>query len=178
MRNHPLTPMRDASLVRVLARQSRNAVGLVPFAVVENGPDAIRAALHAEAAAGRRLIVTDALSDALERRGAHSDSTAHLVVEVTLIDAQPNKPTFKQLGDTPGLDYFSSVSIGGAELNAILRGPDGEIVTEVSHRRFSYAIDDINLAGGSWSEARRAVRQFATRVARAYVGQMTTITTE
>jgi uncharacterized protein YgbK (DUF1537 family) len=64
MRNHPLTPMRDANLVRVLGRQSRNGVGLVPYTVVEKGPDAIRAALEAEAAAGRPLVVVDALSDA------------------------------------------------------------------------------------------------------------------
>ena len=32
MENHPLTPMRDANLVRVLGRQTDGAVGLVPFA--------------------------------------------------------------------------------------------------------------------------------------------------
>jgi uncharacterized protein YgbK (DUF1537 family) len=64
MRNHPLTPMRDANLVRVLGRQSQNGVGLVPYTVVEKGAKAIRAAFEAEAAAGRKLIVTDALSDA------------------------------------------------------------------------------------------------------------------
>lgn len=31
MRNHPLTPMTDANLVRVLGRQSRYPVGLVPW---------------------------------------------------------------------------------------------------------------------------------------------------
>src|SRR6516165_10907129 len=34
MRDHPLTPMRDPSLVRVLERQSRGRVGLVPVAAV------------------------------------------------------------------------------------------------------------------------------------------------
>src|SRR3712207_226902 len=37
MENHPLTPMRDANLVRVLGRQTDGAVGLVPFATVEQG---------------------------------------------------------------------------------------------------------------------------------------------
>ena len=37
MENHPLTPMRDSNLVRVLAAQSEGSVGLIPFAVVEQG---------------------------------------------------------------------------------------------------------------------------------------------
>ncbi|MGA8381772.1 MAG: four-carbon acid sugar kinase family protein [Stellaceae bacterium] len=41
MRDHPLTPMRDPSLVRVLQRQSRGRVGLVPSATVGRGAAAI-----------------------------------------------------------------------------------------------------------------------------------------
>src|SRR5713101_7655587 len=47
MRDHPLTPMRDPNLVRVLQRQSRGRVGLVPHAIVAEGPPAIRAAFAA-----------------------------------------------------------------------------------------------------------------------------------
>lgn len=64
MRNHPLTPMRDANLVRVLEPQSTNRVGLVPYSIIEQGPEAVREALEAEADAGRKLIVVDAVSDA------------------------------------------------------------------------------------------------------------------
>ena len=39
MKDHPLTPMRDANLVRVLQRQVRGQVGLIPFAVVERGAE-------------------------------------------------------------------------------------------------------------------------------------------
>ncbi len=42
MRDHPLTPMRDPSLVRVLQRQSRGKVGLVPHYDVARGAAAIR----------------------------------------------------------------------------------------------------------------------------------------
>ena len=41
MRDHPLTPMTDANLVRVLGRQTDGTVGLVPFATVERGAAAI-----------------------------------------------------------------------------------------------------------------------------------------
>src|SRR5579859_3485694 len=45
MENHPLTPMKDANLVRVLARQTEGTVGLVPYVTVEQGADAIRFAM-------------------------------------------------------------------------------------------------------------------------------------
>jgi uncharacterized protein YgbK (DUF1537 family) len=63
MKDHPLTPMNDASLVRVLGRQTKHAVGLVPYTVVDAGPDAVRAALDALRREGRRHAVVDALSD-------------------------------------------------------------------------------------------------------------------
>src|SRR5579872_6898950 len=37
MEHHPLTPMTDANLVRVLSRQTDGTVGLVPFATVDKG---------------------------------------------------------------------------------------------------------------------------------------------
>ena len=42
MKDHPLTPMRDSNLVRVLQRQTKRSVGLVSFEDVEAGPDAIK----------------------------------------------------------------------------------------------------------------------------------------
>jgi uncharacterized protein YgbK (DUF1537 family) len=64
MRHHPLTPMTDANLVRVLARQARGRVGLVPFPTVDGGAPAIRAALRRLRADGARYAVVDALTDA------------------------------------------------------------------------------------------------------------------
>src|SRR5260370_3297652 len=45
MRHHPLNPMTDASLVRVLARQTRHKVGLVALKQVQSGSATLRAAL-------------------------------------------------------------------------------------------------------------------------------------
>ena len=66
MRSHPLTPMTDADLPRVLAAQlsSRTKTGLVPFAVVEQGAEAIRARLKKLAAEWVAHVVVDALTDA------------------------------------------------------------------------------------------------------------------
>ncbi|MFK8254147.1 3-oxo-tetronate kinase [Ancylobacter terrae] len=64
MRDHPLTPMRDADLRRVLARQTGLAIDLVGYETVAAGAAAIRARLEALAQAGVRLAVVDALTDA------------------------------------------------------------------------------------------------------------------
>jgi 3-dehydrotetronate 4-kinase len=64
MRHHPLTPMTDANLVRVLSRQTDGTVGLVPYATVEQGPIAIRAAMTELKEQGRRYAIVDAVSDA------------------------------------------------------------------------------------------------------------------
>ena len=63
MRNHPLTPMTDANLVRVLAAQTAGTVGLVPYADVEAGADAVRARLAALRAAGCRHAIVDAIRE-------------------------------------------------------------------------------------------------------------------
>jgi len=63
MRDHPLTPMTDPDIRRWLRLQTRGDVGLAPFAIVRQGAAEIRSALAAEAAAGRRLIVVDAVAD-------------------------------------------------------------------------------------------------------------------
>ena len=64
MENHPLTPMRDPDLVRVLSRQTDGGVGLVPFAVVEQGAAAIRREMTRLVESGRRYAIVDAVSDA------------------------------------------------------------------------------------------------------------------
>jgi uncharacterized protein YgbK (DUF1537 family) len=63
MRNHPLTPMTDANLVRVLGRQTTARVGLVPFGVVSRGPQAIVAAFARLRADGMRYAIVDAVED-------------------------------------------------------------------------------------------------------------------
>jgi uncharacterized protein YgbK (DUF1537 family) len=63
MENHPLTPMRDANLVRVLSRQTDGTVGLVPFATVAKGADATRQAMLALKEQGRRYAIVDAVTE-------------------------------------------------------------------------------------------------------------------
>ncbi len=63
LKDHPLNPMHDSNLVRVLARQSRSRIGLVDLAAVAKGPDAIRARLAELAKQGTGAAVIDAVFD-------------------------------------------------------------------------------------------------------------------
>jgi 3-dehydrotetronate 4-kinase len=63
MEKHPLNPMTDSDIRRWLRRQTRSDVGLTPYCVVRDGAASIRTSLEAEAAAGRRLVVVDAVVD-------------------------------------------------------------------------------------------------------------------
>jgi len=64
MKDHPLTPMRDANLVRVLQAQTTVPVGLVARETVAKGPDAIRAAFTAAEAEAPHMLIVDAIEDA------------------------------------------------------------------------------------------------------------------
>jgi uncharacterized protein YgbK (DUF1537 family) len=64
LKDHPLNPMRDANLVRVLGRQSQAPVGLVDRATVERGAAAVEARLAELARAGMGAAIVDAVSDA------------------------------------------------------------------------------------------------------------------
>jgi 3-dehydrotetronate 4-kinase len=61
LKDHPLNPMHDANLVRVLQRQSRDPVGLVDLATIAAGPAAVRARLAALQAQGAATAIADAV---------------------------------------------------------------------------------------------------------------------
>ncbi|WP_378949108.1 3-oxo-tetronate kinase [Paracoccus sp. R86501] len=71
MRDHPITPMRDSSLIRLMEGQAQGRCGLVDAATVDRGPQAVRDRIAALRAEGMRYAVLDAISDAhLETLGA------------------------------------------------------------------------------------------------------------
>lgn len=63
MEHHPLTPMKDADIRRVLQSQSSRQPGHIAWPVVQKGEAAIRAALDHAVAQGDTMTVIDALSD-------------------------------------------------------------------------------------------------------------------
>ena len=63
MRNHPLTPMTDANLVRVLQAQSRGRVALLDHTVVRGGAAPIRVRLKQLESEGVRFAIVDAIDN-------------------------------------------------------------------------------------------------------------------
>lgn len=63
MQDHPLTPMTDPNLVRVLQPQTRHPVGLIDHTVVAKGESAIRERITALKAEGVGIAIVDAISN-------------------------------------------------------------------------------------------------------------------
>ena len=63
MRHHPLTPMKDANLMRVLSRQTRARVDLVPITTVRQGASSISASFGYLTRKLVRYAVVDAIED-------------------------------------------------------------------------------------------------------------------
>ena len=61
LKDHPLNPMHDANLVRVLTRQSHGAVGLIDLTAIAAGPGTVKTRLEALSAAGVTAAVADAI---------------------------------------------------------------------------------------------------------------------
>jgi len=95
----------------------------------------------------------------LARTAAHDGAR----IELTLTDVKPNRPTFKQLGDTPGLS-MQSFGIGGAAVTGKVIAADGS-ETPVA---YSWYETDIRHAHANWvwSDAEWAFDRLARKLAR------------
>ncbi|MFN3610347.1 MAG: hypothetical protein ACK4Y9_14905 [Hyphomonas sp.] len=86
-------------------------------------------------------------------------------IDVTILDARPSRPTFKQGGDKPGLDMMRSVSVGGMKLKAIAYDASGAPAGELEYDWYE---NDIRNAGlTTWHDAGRASDRFARRFVKA-----------
>jgi uncharacterized protein YgbK (DUF1537 family) len=145
MRNHPLTPMTDANLVRVLGRQSRYPVGLVPWEKVGAGDTAIAEALAALAAQGVRHAVADAVRDEdLHALGAACRRQRLLVGGAGLALGLPqNFRDDKTLSDHADADALGKVGGAAAVLAGSCSEATREQVADMAGRHPSVAIDPL-----------------------------------
>jgi uncharacterized protein YgbK (DUF1537 family) len=63
MKDHPLTPMTDANLVRVLQAQTRRKVGLIRYDILARGAQALREEIAKLQQQGTSIAVVDALAE-------------------------------------------------------------------------------------------------------------------
>lgn len=84
------------------------------------------------------------------------------VLQLVLVDAKPNRPTFKQMSDRPGLS-MQSYGVGGAEIRGEQVNADGSRVK----LGYSWFESDISQAKDllTWSDAEQAIHSFSRRVA-------------
>lgn len=109
-----------------------------------------------------RLLTGDlqaSVEKALARTGAHEGAR----IELSLMDVKPNRPTFKQLGDTPGLS-LQSFGVGGAAIAGKVVAADG---TETPIRYHWYETDiEQAQAHWVWTDAEFAFDRLARRLAK------------
>lgn len=98
----------------------------------------------------------------LERELAGMLGEGGLTVEVTILDATPNRPTMEQMG-AGGL-HHSSISIGGASLEARLVAADGTTLESYAYAWRSHNINDV-VGYSRWTDAHRAMSRFADDIA-------------
>ena len=63
MRHHPITPMQDSNLLRLMEGQGSGRAGLVPFATIDKGAATIAGAFEQLAEDGVRYAVVDTLTE-------------------------------------------------------------------------------------------------------------------
>jgi uncharacterized protein YgbK (DUF1537 family) len=168
MKDHPLTPMTDASLVRVLQRQTKAKVGLVPYAVVRQGATAIGAAFARLRTEGVRHAIVDAVEDAhLVAIGAACADLALVTGGSGIALGLPEN--FRRAGvlTREGSAALMPPSRGYA---AVIAGSCSKATQEqvaVMKRRCpSMRLDPVELAAGAAPVVDRAIGWAATQVAK------------
>lgn len=108
-------------------------------------------------------LLTADLQKSVETALAASSAHDGARIELVLTDVKPNRPTFKQLGDTPGLS-MESFGVGGAAIEGRIVSADGR----ESPVKYSWYETDIRQAYGNWiwHDAEWTFDRFARRLAK------------
>ena len=164
MRDHPLTPMRDPSLVRVLRRHCRGKVGLVPYADVARGPQAIRDGFASLRLAGFRHAIVDAVED------RHLEWIGEAAADLPLITGGSGialglPENFRRqglLGEGDAADALPRIEGAAAVLSGSCSPATQAQVAYLRERRPMFRIDPVAAAAGrdiardalDWAESR------------------------
>ena len=150
MQDHPLTPMTDSNLVRVLARQSKSEVGLVPFDRVRAGAGAITKDFAALGDGGARMAIVDALDEDDLMRIGEACAGLPLVTggSGVAIGLPANYRKAGLLGDPAVADALPAVEGASAILSGSCSGATQEQVRLAAERCPSFRIDPLALGAG------------------------------
>ena len=137
---HPLTPMHDPDLVRVLGRQTPHRVGLVPIESVRAGSAAVVDAVRELRADGTRHILLDAVTD-----GDLDAAAAAVAASDDLL-----------LGGAAGLAVALARRLSSGPAPAVAPAPDGRglILSGSGSERTRARSPPTGDRGGSWTSTR------------------------
>ncbi|MDD1017390.1 four-carbon acid sugar kinase family protein [Pseudomonas sp. TNT2022 ID1048] len=150
MQHHPLTPMTDANLVRVLQAQTALPVGLLRYDSVAQGVDAVRAKIAELRQKGVAMAIADALSDAdLYTLGAACADLPLLTGGSGLALGLPEN--FRRAGKLRDLDAANLPAVAGGEV--VLAGSasaatNAQVDAWLEAERPALRIDPLALAAG------------------------------
>lgn len=148
MRDHPLTPMTDPSLVRVMQRQCQRRVGLIEHAVVRRGSEAIAQRMVELKAAGVAIAIVDALDDA----DLHAMGRAFAALPVLTAGSGVAIGLPANFGLAPGGDAAQLPRSAGAR--AVVSGScsaasNAQVTAFLArHPQRGFAVDPLRLAAG------------------------------
>jgi uncharacterized protein YgbK (DUF1537 family) len=147
MQNHPLTPMQDANLVRVMQAQTKRPVGLIDYKTVAQGQAAIRERISALRTEGVGVAIVDATSnsDLLLLGPALKDMplvTAGSGVAIGLPANFGLKPSL-QASQLPGASGMQAVVSGSCSV-----ATNAQVVHFKASGRPAWAIDPAGLMNG------------------------------
>ncbi|MBD8239084.1 3-oxo-tetronate kinase [Pseudomonas fluorescens] len=150
MQHHPLTPMGDANLVRVLQQQTQLPVGLLRYDAVAAGVDATRQKIAELREQGVGIAIADALSDQdLYTLGSACADLPLLTGGSGLALGLPGN--FRRAGKLRDLDVSALPTVGGGEV--VLAGSAsvatlGQVAAWCEAGRPALRIDPVALAAG------------------------------
>jgi len=151
MEHHPLTPMTDANLVRVLQRQTERKIGLLRFDTIARGDARIKAACSALREQGITIAIADAISDSdLYTLG---EACADLPLLTGGSGLAPGLPgNFQRAGLLPAAaDAARLLPLRGRAAvlsGSCSRATNGQVAHWKTSGRPAYKIDPIALADG------------------------------
>lgn len=150
MKDHPLTPMTDANLVRVLAAQTSHKVGLAPYTKVSAGSAALKWHLQQLREAGVRHVIVDALNDSdLTKIGMAVDDMALVTGGSGVALGLPEN--FRRAGlldDNDDADELPAVGGHAAVISGSCSQATQAQVAEMQKTRPAFRIDPLALAAG------------------------------
>lgn len=106
------------------------------------------------------------------KRGLSLSETAPTVLRITINEVKPNRPTFNQLSDEPGLS-FQSFSVGGADVSAEIITGNGSVLGTAEYDYFSNFNDRPFRGVGIWTDTNIAFARFSKQLSKKLAAQDT-----